>query len=1044
MVTALVVCFSSVAFGNVANYTFSQSNNTFNSIAGVGTGAGFGTGWDDGVSGLIDMNFSFTYNGVSYTQCYINTNGAVEFTDPTANRFQPFLQNSVANSIIVMGEDLQDNVTPGSDILYTTTGTAPNRVFIVEWSHARRFFASNEDLNMQVRLYEGSNKCEIMYGSMTWGTNTNTCQVGLSGNLPNPITDFNIRTTTNDWTATTAGVTNSDNMPTSSSIVLPSGLTYDWILQACTGTPVAGTLNASKTNGCVAYTSYLNFVTPPPGSGITYQWQSSANGTNWTNMSGATNSLDTVFVTAPIYIRAYVTCTNSNSSDTTAGILLNLVPEVMGTAVLPYFQGFESWVGTCTAADRPDTNWVNTPNTGNNSWRRDDQGADANWTDVGFGDYFPTSTEGAHSAKFHSFFAPYGSIGDLDLHIDLSTAGTKNLSFDYINEDGDDYLTVMLSEDNGATFTTLGTYYTSSNWALQNITTTSVAPNAILRFEAFSDFGGSDIGVDSLNIYVLPACSGAPVAGTISASDTAGCVAYISNLAFNTPTYATGISYQWQSSTNGVNWTNILGANNPQYQINVSATTYVRAYITCANSGLGDTTNVQILHLDPEVATAATLPYFQGFENWTGICYTYDRPDTNWLNTPNTGNNSWRRDDQGYDANWTSAGFGSYSPASTEGSHSARFHSYYSYSGEIGDLDVHVNLSSAGPKNIDFDYINEDGSDYLTVMLSEDGGVTFTTLGTLYTSSTWAPQSFSTTSTVADAIIRFEGYSDFGNSDIGIDSLNIYIPCAPPTNIAMTGGSATGADFSWTGVPGALGYMYTADQNAGTPAAGGTYTATTTAVVSGLTPATSYYFHVRTICSAGDTSNWVPFAFATIDTCFMATNLIATNITMNSADVSWDAVTGAAGYRYVLDQTATAPTVPGTFTVATSYAATGLTMNTTYYFHLRTECSNSDSSSWETIPINLLPNGVNNVTGNNFGVMVNPNPTNGLMTVTLNGTAGNNGTITVTDEVGRTIISSLKTTGIKTQIDISNLAPGVYFVKYNDSDHQQSIKVLKQ
>ena len=645
---------------------------------------------------------------------------------------------------------------------------------------------------------------------------------------------------------------------------------YVSVEPTCSGAPTAGTFTASQTSGCTAYSSNLSVDAPVLLSGITYQWQSSADGIAFSSVPGATTTAYTASVSANTWYRFYVVCTVSGLADTSAATELTYSPVTPVTATVPYFQSFESWIAGCYSFDRPDASWTLSPTTGNNSWRRDDQGDDAAWSSTGFGTYSPASTDGSHSARFHSYYASSGLVGNMDLYINLSAAGTKNITFDYINTDGSDNLAVQLSEDGGVTFTTLATFNNAAAWTSETVSTTSVAPNAIVRFSATSDYGNSDIGIDSLSISVAPSCSGTPTAGTFSADVTAGCTAYSSNLSVDVPLFLSGITYQWQSSPTGAGYTNVAGATNTTYTASVTGNVFYRFYVVCSASGLADTSAAIELTMTPEVATAATLPYFQGFENWIGGCYTYDRPDNSWVLSPNTGDNSWRRDDQGDDASWTSVFSGGYSPVSEEGSHSARFHSYYASSGDVGNMDLTIDLSTAGTKNISFYYTNADGSDFLTVYLSEDGGVTFSTLGNYTTTSGWEHETLSTTSVAANAILRFSATSDFGNSDIGIDSLNItgptvIAPCDTVTGLTASSITATTATISWTAVSGVTGYEYVVDNSAGAPAGSGTPTSATSFSDTGLTCATVYYAHVRTDCSA-DSSLWNTISFTT-DTC---------------------------------------------------------------------------------------------------------------------------------------------------------------------------------
>ncbi|MBH8558649.1 Ig-like domain-containing protein [Hymenobacter negativus] len=187
--------------------------------------------------------------------------------------------------------------------------------------------------------------------------------------------------------------------------------------------------------------------------------------------------------------------------------------------------------------------------------------------------------------------------------------------------------------------------------------------------------------------------------------------------------------------------------------------------------------------------TYATLPATEGFENtWLSRCDTREVPSASWLNTPTTGNNSWRRDDDGASANWTSATSGSFSPAGSQGSaHAARFHSYYTASGVMGTLDYYVDLSATGTKRLTFDYVNvSTAGSKLEVLLSTDGGTTFTStpLLSVATSSTFSTKTVDLTATSATSVIRFRATGDFGSYDIGLD--NVQVRVLPNVDLAAT------------------------------------------------------------------------------------------------------------------------------------------------------------------------------------------------------------------------------------------------------------------
>ncbi|MCL4283122.1 MAG: hypothetical protein KJZ58_12775, partial [Flavobacteriales bacterium] len=155
------------------------------------------------------------------------------------------------------------------------------------------------------------------------------------------------------------------------------------MLPPCTGTPVAGTLPATVP-ACVGSTATLNATGGSVAAGLAYQWEESADGsTGWVNAAGI--STNASYITQPfasaMYYRLVVTCTPSSQSDTSnvAAVVDGSTPPYLVFDGLSHVQSFESWVNGCATADKPTWNWKNTPSTGSNSWRRNDQGSTASW-----------------------------------------------------------------------------------------------------------------------------------------------------------------------------------------------------------------------------------------------------------------------------------------------------------------------------------------------------------------------------------------------------------------------------------------------------------------------------------------------------------------------------------------------------------------------------------------------------------------------------------------------------------------------------------------
>ena len=91
------------------------------------------------------------------------------------------------------------------------------------------------------------------------------------------------------------------------------------LINSCSGTPVAGTVNAAIDTGCIPFVSVLSLVGSTLATGLAYQWQSSPDSATWANIPGATNGTFSATISVSGYYRCSVTCLGSGGSDTSAG-----------------------------------------------------------------------------------------------------------------------------------------------------------------------------------------------------------------------------------------------------------------------------------------------------------------------------------------------------------------------------------------------------------------------------------------------------------------------------------------------------------------------------------------------------------------------------------------------------------------------------------------------------------------------------------------------------------------------------------------------------
>ncbi|NTW33844.1 MAG: T9SS type A sorting domain-containing protein, partial [Bacteroidetes bacterium] len=450
------------------------------------------------LSPSIDMTSTSDYNVISATS-----------SAPS------ILQNKIA----VLARDMQGQV--GSELSYELIGTAPNRVLVVQWENFRRYDIESENYNFQIRLYETTNIVEFVYGSFTVNyTGFTNPQVGLRGETNS---DFNNRTTSTDWVASTSGTSNTDLLTLTTTIYPPTGLTFSFtppvlpqndasILSinspntpvSIGSSPITATIKnfgtSALANATIEYS--VNGVTQTPA----YSW-------NGPLATSATDGPVTIgnynFATAGLYtIKAWSSNPNGITDGKPSNDTATKVVYVQSYTSLPFAENFDgTWVNKIDTNDVPSTYWINTPAFGNQSWRRDDEGVTANWNSLSSYSYTPAgSVSTPHSARFHSGYSQDNTTGIMDVFLDFSSVGNKSLKFWYINTTGTDSLKVLLSTDGGSNFTFLNQYTTASTWQLKQISLgASTSSTVVIRFMAIADYGNTDIGIDGVQVALASA-----------------------------------------------------------------------------------------------------------------------------------------------------------------------------------------------------------------------------------------------------------------------------------------------------------------------------------------------------------------------------------------------------------------------------------------------------------------------------------------------------------------------------------------------------------
>jgi hypothetical protein len=264
-----------------ANYSFSSSVSTYSPISN-GNILGDDTN-DDNLFDDIPIGFTFTYCGVPQSSVYVSSNGYFKFGSTINVATQIPIGNSSSDNNIVAGlaADLASN-TNGS-LTYTTIGTSPNQVFILQWEDYS-YYGELDNFYFQMRLYETSNVIEMHYDYFYCDNVPNAYEIGLRGNS---FTDYNNRSaieTINTWATSTAGSSQSDFCELTPTPFVPTaGQRYVWS-PPCTQPSL--TTTASSPTVCLGLP-----VTFTASGAASYTWNTNAT----TNTIMATPTVNTTY-----------------------------------------------------------------------------------------------------------------------------------------------------------------------------------------------------------------------------------------------------------------------------------------------------------------------------------------------------------------------------------------------------------------------------------------------------------------------------------------------------------------------------------------------------------------------------------------------------------------------------------------------------------------------------------------------------------------------------------------------------------------------------
>jgi hypothetical protein len=521
----------------------------------------------------------------------------------------------------------------GSNAAYITTGATG-----LPWAYAHT--ARRSYMYQDVTFPAGETSINLSfkwkgYGESTW----DNLLVYLAPTTLNPATSQIPTATSTSWTGATFLWRQGDISTSSWSITnyLNANITITGTQagNATTNSTMrlifvwrndgGGTFSSSNVVGAslddITLTSSCTGAAPTSASPVT----SSSATLNWSAFTGATGyNVRYKAVGDPTTVSTWATPTSVSGGSTTSLAISSLTAntqyeyQVAAANGCTVYSTSVLFTTPCTSASLPQFEGFNTSSTTSmpSCWSTTIVTPPTNTTQPaltfetsGSNPTVSTPREGTRMIKFNSFNSNGSEIRLVSLPVSTVGAAGAEVLFSWYNDANTSYnagnyllegVQVQYST-NGTTWTNTGSFVPRSNptagWISKTVTLPSSVANQSLLYVGFlfTSKYGNNCYMDSVYIKSIPMCSTTPTPGNTLSTASAACSGVNFTLSVqNPPSGVGGITYQWQSSTNGTSYSDILNATSPTLTTSQTAATYYQCKVICNNTSTGISTPIQI------------------------------------------------------------------------------------------------------------------------------------------------------------------------------------------------------------------------------------------------------------------------------------------------------------------------------------------------------------------------------------------------------------------------------------------------------------------
>ncbi len=217
-------------------YAFQATTGTYTPVSGSATQL-TSVQADTAISAAQNIGFNFVYDGNTYTQFKMSSNGFISLNmSGTSSLGTNNLSTANATSrpiIAPLWDDTDGSATGGSYAGYEVTGTAPNRVLTVEWRNWEWIWSStNPVISYQVKLYEGTNVIEYIYRSESGAVSSGSATIGIGSATGSGAGSYiNLSSITTPAVSSTTSTTSLSTKPATGTVYRftpTQTFTYSW------------------------------------------------------------------------------------------------------------------------------------------------------------------------------------------------------------------------------------------------------------------------------------------------------------------------------------------------------------------------------------------------------------------------------------------------------------------------------------------------------------------------------------------------------------------------------------------------------------------------------------------------------------------------------------------------------------------------------------------------------------------------------------------------------------------------------------------------